>query len=178
MTDKRGTEPQIVVSGTTWMGHGIDSIESEMERMFSNARREIQVVTFSISTRAPELFKMIKLALKNGVIIKMIVNNFDHLHHNIREKLLEMKKSEGFLLYKYVPKKGDDEDALHAKIIVADRNIAILGSANLSWRGLVSNHEIGVVLHDRTASDVANLVDLLIEKNIQVKQIGIKGNEL
>lgn len=175
MTQDGHEKPRIAVSGTTWMGRGIDSIEKEIDVLFSEARREVQIVTYSISMRAPELLGLMEMVLKNGAIIKLIVNNFDNLGIGIRERLLELEKTEGFLLFKYTPKKDNDEDALHAKIIVADRRMALLGSANLSWRGLVSNHEIGVVLYGDAACTVADLVDRLIEKNHQVVQIGTKA---
>ncbi len=168
-------KPRIAVSGTTWMGRGIDSIEKEVTDIFSNARTEIQIMAYSISTRAPELFDLMKLALKNGVTIKLVVNDFDGIKEYTKKKLLKLEASKKFSLFGYVPNKNNNEDALHAKIIVGDRNVAILGSANLSWRGMVSNYEIGVVLHGDVASDVANLVDTLIYKSPQVVPIGAKA---
>ncbi|GGT48062.1 hypothetical protein GCM10010207_55920 [Streptomyces atratus] len=49
--------------------------------------------------------------------------------------------------------------SLHAKVIAADRRIALLGSANLTGRALTDNVEIGVILRDRRT--VGRLVDHL-----------------
>ncbi|MFC8534744.1 DISARM system phospholipase D-like protein DrmC [Streptomyces sp. NPDC057249] len=49
--------------------------------------------------------------------------------------------------------------ALHAKVIAADRHTALLGSANLTGRGLERNIEIGVILND--SPTVGRLVDHL-----------------
>ncbi|WP_406013632.1 DISARM system phospholipase D-like protein DrmC [Streptomyces sp. NBC_00984] len=54
---------------------------------------------------------------------------------------------------------GADHTSLHAKVIAADRHTALLGSANLTSRGLSRNVEIGVVLRDSRA--VGRLVDHL-----------------
>ncbi|WP_405389142.1 DISARM system phospholipase D-like protein DrmC [Streptomyces sp. NBC_01102] len=55
---------------------------------------------------------------------------------------------------------GDDaRTSLHAKVIAADRHTALLGSANLTGRGLSRNVEIGVILRDSRA--VGRLVDHL-----------------
>lgn len=47
--------------------------------------------------------------------------------------------------------------SLHAKVIAADRHTALLGSANLTGRGLSRNVEIGVILRDSHV--VGRLVD-------------------
>ncbi|GAA1340725.1 hypothetical protein GCM10009647_084430 [Streptomyces sanglieri] len=54
---------------------------------------------------------------------------------------------------------GTDHTSLHAKVIAADRHTALLGSANLTGRGLSRNVEIGVILRDSRA--VGRLVDHL-----------------
>ncbi|MFJ8850596.1 phospholipase D-like domain-containing protein [Streptomyces sp. NPDC102437] len=46
---------------------------------------------------------------------------------------------------------GTDHTSLHAKVIAADRHTALLGSANLTSRGLSRNVEIGVILCDSRA---------------------------
>ncbi|MFS0695055.1 phospholipase D-like domain-containing protein [Streptomyces nitrosporeus] len=47
--------------------------------------------------------------------------------------------------------------SLHAKVITADRRIALLGSANLTDRALYDNVEIGITLRDRRT--VSRLTD-------------------
>ncbi|WP_327273515.1 DISARM system phospholipase D-like protein DrmC [Streptomyces sp. NBC_01224] len=54
---------------------------------------------------------------------------------------------------------GADHTSLHAKVIAADRHTALLGSANLTGRGLSRNVELGVILHD--SRTVGRLVDHL-----------------
>lgn len=48
---------------------------------------------------------------------------------------------------------------LHAKVIVADRKKAILGSANFSWGGMSSHYEIGVLIEGKDARTLSELVD-------------------
>lgn len=49
------------------------------------------------------------------------------------------------------PVMGRSRAALHAKLIAADRQVALLGSANLTDRALAFNIEIGVVLREPDA---------------------------
>jgi len=61
--------------------------------------------------------------------------------------------------YEYV-----DDDAwttFHAKIVVADRHQAYLGTANLTHKGLEDNLELGVIFRDETVNDLADLVGAL-----------------
>lgn len=55
---------------------------------------------------------------------------------------------------------GSARSSLHAKVIAADRRVALLGSANLTGRALTDNVEIGVILRDRRV--VGRLTDHLL----------------
>ena len=46
------------------------------------------------------------------------------------------------------PRVGGSVPALHAKVVAADEDVALLGSANLTDRALAHNLEVGVVLRD------------------------------
>jgi cardiolipin synthase len=50
---------------------------------------------------------------------------------------------------------------LHAKIVVVDRNMAVVGSANFSWSGMYGNYEIGVMLRGQRVWKIADIVDIL-----------------
>jgi phosphatidylserine/phosphatidylglycerophosphate/cardiolipin synthase-like enzyme len=52
---------------------------------------------------------------------------------------------------------GGRRGAMHAKVIAADRAVALLGSANLTDNAYLDNLEVGAVIHDRAA--VGRLVD-------------------
>ncbi len=171
MKDKsHDEEPKIVVTGTSWMGSGIGSLESALDDLLNGAENEIGIISYRISGSALDLFEVLKSSLEKGVEIKMILNRFEEHPSGIQEKLKELQsKFEGFHLFKFVPK--DEMDDLHAKVVVVDRQMVLVGSANLSWRGLVSNHEIGVILSGKSASRIGSLVDLLIQKNPQVIEV-------
>src|SRR5262245_65458159 len=44
---------------------------------------------------------------------------------------------------------GNQTD-LHAKLLTVDRSVALIGSANMSFRGMVSNHEMALVVRGPT----------------------------
>jgi phosphatidylserine/phosphatidylglycerophosphate/cardiolipin synthase-like enzyme len=56
---------------------------------------------------------------------------------------------------------GDSSKDLHAKLIVVDRRVAIVGSSNLTRRAMNDNVEIGLLVRGPAASDIARLFDRL-----------------
>ena len=48
---------------------------------------------------------------------------------------------------------------LHAKVLIQDRRTAVIGSANISWRGMEKNIEISVLIRDGSAWRLASIID-------------------
>lgn len=150
----------VLVTGIHWMGGGVGSIESAMERLFQSARDELMLTVYSISTRTDLLFDLLDISLGRGVQTKMVINRFEKQPRGVTGRLLDMaNRYPHFLLHNF---SGDEESDLHAKVIVADRKTAIVGSSNLSWRGMVTNYELAVWVEGETAIIVAQTVDRLL----------------
>ena len=69
----------------------------------------------------------------------------------------------------------DPEEDLHAKVVVADRTRALVGSANLSRHGLIINHELAVVIEGPPAGEVARTIDLLMRDRRMVRPVRTSG---
>ena len=54
-----------------------------------------------------------------------------------------------------------DNKSVHGKVIMADRNTAVVGSANFSWRGMATNYEVSVLLEGKEAWTLSKIVDRL-----------------
>ena len=57
---------------------------------------------------------------------------------------------------------SENEGEMHAKVLVFDREIAIVGSTNLSHRGLVSGHEIAVQVSGNPVKNIGEAIDRLL----------------
>jgi len=130
-----------------------------MQELVINARSEVHILAYVITRAATPLLQLLEQALSRGVRVTVVVNV-------IPGQPLEMSAELRRLASEFQHAKirvFDDEEGsqLHAKVLIADRQRAVIGSANYSWGGLVANHEMGVLVDDRMAWELAELTDRL-----------------
>jgi cardiolipin synthase len=142
------------------MGKGIGSVESAIEDMLYKAKEEIQVAAFQITEGSHPFLQIIESSLSRGIRVTLIINKFESQPLSIQKELQRLADLfPHFTQVDFDPKDGKQD--LHAKIIVVDRSVALVGSPNLTWRGLVLNHELGVVLSGPVAGTISRLLDAL-----------------
>ena len=154
-----------VVSGSAWMGSGFRSIESALHDLFILADDEVVVIAYAISGAAQTLFQQFEKLLEHGIRIRMLINRYEQQHESVKIQLKNLHQRFPTLLqlFSFVP---HDEDAdLHAKIILIDRKYALVGSANLSLRGLMDNHEFALVVEGPSVADITRAVDMLFKSD-------------
>ena len=93
----------------------------------------------------------------------MLVNNFSPQHNQVISNVRQWARDfQTFHLYDF----GSEAD-LHAKLIVVDREKALIGSSNLSWNGEVANYELAILIEDNNeANKIASTADRLINSNL------------
>lgn len=151
---------RVVVTGSTWMGKGIGSVESAIEDILHKAQEEIQVAAFQITEGCHPFLELIESSLSRGIRVTLIINKFESQPLSIQKELDRLAvRFPHFTQVDFDPKNRKQD--LHAKIIVVDRSVALVGSPNLTWRGLVLNHELAVVLSGPVAGTIGGLLDNL-----------------
>lgn len=154
------TQSQVVVTGLAWMGSGIGSIESAMERVFREAQHELLITSYAISNATDLMLDWFEAALARGVLIRMVINRIHEQPAEVVARLTNLHKMyPHFYLYSFTDEQGYD---LHAKVIVVDRKMALVGSFNLSRRGLLNNHELALFVEGKSAEQVASAIDGLL----------------
>ena len=149
---------RVVATGSVWIGKGIGSVASAIEELLSGADDEVQIASYALG-EARDLLRLIESCLGRGVRVTMIVNKLRNQPVNTTSRILRLRsRFRHFELMSFDPPESED---LHAKIIVADRSKAIVGSANPSQRGLFRNHEIALVISGEAAEQIADLIDAL-----------------
>jgi cardiolipin synthase len=153
----------VVVTGTAWMGGGVGSIESAMERLFREGRQEILLTAYAISSSVDMLLDWLESALTRGVQVEMVTNRLEDQPPDVQGRLRQLAVTyPHFHLYSFSPVDAAEPVDLHAKVIVADRRMALIGSSNLSRRGLLTNHEFAVLVGGAAASTAAGVLDRLL----------------
>jgi phosphatidylserine/phosphatidylglycerophosphate/cardiolipin synthase-like enzyme len=153
---------RVVVSGSAWMGGSLGSVESALYRMFEQANDEVIFVVYSISGASEMLFKQLVAMLQRGIRIRMIINRFADQHISVQRQLRQLHQAHPHLMQLLSFTPPQEQADLHAKVIVVDRQWALVGSANLSLRGLMNNHELGVVVEGSVAAEIGRAIDVLM----------------
>lgn len=158
-----GNNIHVVVTGSEWMGSGVGSIETVMAGLLKSAVNDIYISAYSIGNSSDLIFKWLEEALSRGVKIKMVINRLIEQPAEVRGKLDNfLLIYPHFQLFEFQSSEGVD---LHAKVIVVDHEKALVGSSNLSKRGLVSNYEMGIYIEGNAASIVANTLSKLFDSS-------------
>lgn len=157
---KQFTEVTVAVTGTAWIGSGAGSVQSAIEKLLSKAEDEVLVAVYEITSGAEGFLKLLRASLARGVKVTIIINRYEEKSSFIKKHLEEIaQRFPHFEILNFKPERKTED--FHAKIIVVDRQDAIVGSANLTWNGLVGNHELAVVVSGKEAAIIAGLVDRL-----------------
>lgn len=157
------TRIEIIATGPELTGRGIRGFESVVEEVIASAENELWIISYIITSSALQVYKLMKKALQRGVKITMIINNIHDLEPNIRNYLFSMRQEFPGIFHLVNFRDLTDRD-IHAKVIIADRKKAVIGSANLSWGGIRANYEIGVLIEGEPVWQIVKVLDSLLRK--------------
>lgn len=163
-----GKMVRVVVTGMTWMGAGIGSIESAIDELFRIATDEIILSVYTIGSGADLVFRWLEGALIRGVQVSIVINDLMQQPPDVSGRLSQFNDSyPHFRLYDF---RGGHGSALHAKAIVADHRLALVGSSNMSRRGLLANHELALLLDGPEAAIAGQAIYSLVD-SVHVRQV-------
>lgn len=149
---------EILGTGELFTGYGVRSIGVVIGELVRSAKNEIQVMAYLITS--PDFIDLLVEAAEKGIKITAIINSLSEQPVNIKNKL---ENATGRFPYFRVREfSAKNKGNLHAKVIVVDREKAIVGSANFTRSGIASgNHEIAVLVRGKEAEKLAGLIDRL-----------------
>ena len=152
----------ILATGPEFIKEGIQGTGPVIEELIKSSKKEIQIMAYVISLHASKFLEHLEESLQKEVKVTIILNRLDEQDDKIKKKIRKMKRRYPKLkVINFTDPFGGD---LHAKVIVADRKRAVIGSANFSWHGMSHNYEVGVHLEGDSAWKLGKLVDDLVEK--------------
>jgi cardiolipin synthase len=125
-------------------GRGAEETASALAAIVGAARRRLWITMAYFAPRARAI-DVLGDAPRRGVDVRLLLPGrtdvplVRHAGHGFVRDLLES----GLRVYEYLPA------ILHAKTLVADGEISIVGSSNLDFRSFESNAECNFLIHDR-----------------------------
>lgn len=153
------TKVEILGTGSEFLKQGVRGTEPVIEEVIMRASKEVQMLVYVFTSKALHILNLVEQAAKRGLKITIVVNDLQSQDQVIKSKLESM---EAAFPHVHVFNFADNtKRQLHAKIVVADREKAVIGSANFSWGGMYSNYEIGLLVEGEPAWKIAQLVDSL-----------------
>lgn len=153
---------EILATGPDIVKKGVRGIEPVIEGLIQQATREIHIIAYLITPSALGILEMLEQAAERGVRIVIVVNDLQSQNKAVVQKLTEI--SDEYPHVNIADFIGGRNRPLHAKILVADRKAAFVGSANLSWGGMFSNYEIGLLVQGKVAWKLSEIADRLASK--------------
>jgi len=153
---------EILVTGRAFSRRGLRAVEPTTEAMIMSAQQQIHLAAYLITESACSIVDLLEMALARGVAVSIIVNKLDVQVAPVVDRLRDLARR--FSHMRLLSFNDPAGTQLHAKVLVADRRRALIGSANYSWGGLVANHELAVLVEGGAAECVANLLEDLMSR--------------
>lgn len=159
---ERTDQVSLSVTGPGWLGGGVPAVERVFAELLSGAQQEAMLTAYSITSGSDRVWAAFEQALATGIRATVVVDRLSEQHQNTQSLLHRLATTypHSFFLYDFVEKEGNT--GLHAKVLVVDRRVALVGSANLSLRGMVTAHEMATIVRGPTVDRIAQRLDALI----------------
>lgn len=170
-TARRTDRVSLAVTGMGWLGAGVPAVGRTMVEMIAGAQQEIILTIYSTTPGSGPVWQELERALVTGIRCTLVINRIEDQHLEIRALLARLvaRYPETLSVNNFV---ADEADGLHAKILVVDRRVALVGSANLTLRGMVGAHELAVILRGPVAELIADRVDMLLRSRLVSRVAG------
>jgi phosphatidylserine/phosphatidylglycerophosphate/cardiolipin synthase-like enzyme len=155
-----GNRVTVVATGERLVGRGIRSFDAVIRELLAGARREVQLAAYRFDASALPLLEALEQTAARGISVTVLVDSIDGQPGPVR-KVMRTWCERGrpqVIDFRLISGEGG---RLHAKVVVTDRTRALVGSANFTWGGLVTNHEVGVLLDGDAAWMIARMLDAL-----------------
>lgn len=186
LAQSRAHTVDAVWTGPEVPGSEVRRTEAVVSEIVAGANSELLIVGYWLVTSTSQIQNLIDLLLKKagaGVRVRFVfdpakksdgLDNFAALNERWPSDLRSVPREVytwSDHMTKATSKCGVEYDRkLHAKVIVGDRQDALVTSANLTHAGLLENLEMGLRVQGFMAGAVVRHFDLLIEEGILVRR--------
>jgi phosphatidylserine/phosphatidylglycerophosphate/cardiolipin synthase-like enzyme len=158
---KKECDISFAVTGKYWIGSSAGSVLTAIRQVPDKAKEEVQIAVYSFGDNTVGFMEILESLLEKRIRVQLLINRFLMQPPDAKQKIMGLKAKYGNLtVFSFEPIRKHHD--LHAKILVVDREYAIVGSPNISFHGYVSNHELAVIIQgEELAGKISALLDKL-----------------
>ncbi len=151
-------------------GNDVGQIGRSLSDLMAETRTELIIVAYRFTIAVQDFREAFERVLSRGCRVCLVLDcppeaaSDDSSNEYLHRKIVEFPNLEvwDFLGTPVQGSSVGHVGQLHAKVVVADRRKAVVGSANFSRNGLLENHEIAVLVQGKPALAVAKSVDRML----------------
>jgi len=130
-----------------------------MIEMVHEAHKEVVIVGYVFTSGASEFVRRVSEARQRGLAVTIIGNRMQRAISGLREL---WGPGPSPAVYGWEGDDADEMASLHAKLMICDRQTALVTSANFSLHGLHENIEIGLRVRSPSVARLSDFVRQLI----------------
>jgi HKD family nuclease len=142
-----------------------EDLFSTIHKLITDSRQEIILASpFFEEEGVNMLATTLQYAIRRGVKVKIITRRTSENTTIIKKLISSIDGSsrENLFIYEYKEKLDGESFTFHAKVLVADRSKAYLGSANFTQYGFERNIELGVLLKGKQVKPLYSLLNVML----------------
>jgi len=163
------TDIQILATGSAFVKKGLRGTKPVIDEILKSAKREIHMLAYKFGND-DDLWDLLENKLETGIQLTIIVSMMEQIPE-VKKKLYSLSERFGKNNFNLFDFENPEGGLLHAKVIVVDRNKAVVGSANFSLGGMKNHYELGVLITGSHAWKLAEVVEILSEEKRLTKRI-------
>ena len=163
-------ENEVLVTGSKFLDiTGVKGTSSVMEKIMSDNVDELQILAYDITTNATEFLNLLRKAIKRGVTTTLIYNTPRQKQMELKSRADAIKElerlSSEYSHFNFIPFPIGNK-ILHAKVVIANRKRAYIGSSNFTWGGMSKNYEVGILVGEKESYVLSKIVDSLLPRDL------------
>ena len=136
----------ILTTGNLLNIPGVLAFENCLMDIMSRTQRKFYVAMYVISIHYEVFWKNLERMLEDGIQVRILIEGKIKHDPEMLKRFIGLKEK---YRKNFEWKMFMEEAYLHTKLILSDSERIIIGSANITGKGLFSNQEIGVYIEDK-----------------------------
>lgn len=150
-------EIEIVATGEKWEGKDVRATSEVIKELIKSTNNSLILTAFILSDE--NVFDQLQMALDRGISVDLFINNPNKRISRFIDDIIQLEK-EYINLKVYMIK----DVVFHSKVLVSDGKQVLIGSANFTKSGLLTNYELGVLIKNpKTAFEIERVIRRFFE---------------